>query len=80
MKSDKQRPGKNVTDWQKAYEESEARLLVALQRNLTLRITLDATHKLISEGALVGFIPTEGTWAERLFKNQHNIFEALRTK
>lgn len=43
-----------------------------------LHSILDATHKLITEGACVGFIPTEGTWAERLFANQHNLFEARR--
>ena len=42
-----------------------------------LRSVLDATHKLISEGAMVGFVPTEGTWADRLFKNQAQIHAAL---
>lgn len=45
-----------------------------------LRSVLDATHKLVTEGALVGFIPTEGTWAERLFKNQGAIHDALNRK
>lgn len=67
-------------DWKKAYDESEERLLAALQRNFALRTTLDATHKLITEGALVDFIPTEGTWAERLFKNQGNIHDVLNPK
>lgn len=42
-----------------------------------LRAVLDATHKLVTEGALIGFIPTEGTWAERLYANQANLHDAL---
>mgnify|MGYP003392962660 CR=1 FL=1 len=38
---------------------------------------LDVTHKLISEGALEGFNPLEGTWADRLFRNQGAIHDAL---
>lgn len=45
-----------------------------------LRKVLGATHQLITEGALVGFIPTEGTWAERLFKNQGAVHDALNPK
>jgi hypothetical protein len=45
-----------------------------------LRSVLDATHKLISEGALRGFVPTDGTWADRLFKNQWNISQALKQR
>jgi hypothetical protein len=45
-----------------------------------LRAVLDATHKLVTEGALIGFIPTEGTWAERLYANQGQIHDALNKK
>ena len=45
-----------------------------------LRSVLDTTHKLVTEGALVGFIATEGTWAERLYANQGQIHHALNEK
>ena len=45
-----------------------------------LRNVLDATHKLITEGAMTGFVPTDGTWADRLFKNQGAIHDALNRK
>ena len=45
-----------------------------------LRAVLDTTHTLVTEGALVGFIPTEGTWAERLYTNQGRIHDALKQK
>lgn len=45
-----------------------------------LRAVLDTTHKLVTEGALIGFIPTEGTWAERLYANQGQIHDALNKK
>lgn len=52
----------------KALEDDVARL----------RSVLDATHKLIAEGAMTGFNPHNGTWADRLFKNQWNISQALK--
>ena len=45
-----------------------------------LRSVLDATHKLVTEGALTGFTPTEGTWAERLYNNQGAVHDALKQK
>jgi len=50
------------------------------KENKRLRAVLDATHKLVTEGALIGFIPTEGTWAERLYANQGQIYDALNDK
>lgn len=45
-----------------------------------LHSVLDATHKLISEGAASeGFNPLVGTWADRLFANQAAISAALKT-
>ena len=38
---------------------------------------IEATHKLVTEGALVGFVPTEGTWADRLYQNQARLHDAL---
>ena len=61
-----------------AYEAARAER--AERKADALRSVLLATHKLITEGALVGFIPTEGTWAERLFKNQGVIHDTLNPK
>jgi hypothetical protein len=45
-----------------------------------LRSALDATHRLISEGAGVGFNPHDGTWADRLYANQWQIHQSLNEK
>ena len=58
--------------WEGRYRDEKAEV----ER---LRAVLDATHKLVTEGALVGFIPTEGTWAERLYKNQGSIHDAIKS-
>ena len=40
---------------------------------------LDSVHKLIAKGALTGFNPHVGHWAEDLFASQRQLADALRT-
>lgn len=69
--------GKQRNDLELAIlQHSEA---LMLERN-NLRRVLDATHGLISEGALSGFNALDGTWADRLFQNQGAIRAALNPK
>jgi hypothetical protein len=60
-----------------ALSETRQDLQRLRKANKRLYAVLDATHKLVTEGATVGFIPTEGTWAERLYANQGQIHQAL---
>jgi hypothetical protein len=38
---------------------------------------LEATQKIVVDGALTGFNYRNGDWAERLFANQHSIAAAI---
>ena len=54
--------------------EANARLIAAAPRILDALINV---QKIISEGAMTGFVPTDGDWAERLFASQQKTSQAI---
>ena len=49
----------------------------AADRIAELEAALRATRAIVVEGALVGFNPHDGDWADRLFKNQGAITDLI---
>lgn len=68
-----------MTPADRAQAKSEREAWDALEARLKeCEATLRVTNKIIADGALTGFNPTDGDWAERLFANQQAITKALR--
>jgi GH24 family phage-related lysozyme (muramidase) len=64
----------------KAERDADRAAWDALEaENKKLRAVLEVTQTIVADGALVGFLPLEGTWADRLFRNQWDISQALKT-
>ena len=58
------------------YSEDEI-LLTHQHRIKVLRGALEMVREIIVKGAVTGFQPLEGTWADELFRSQHDTHKAL---
>ena len=57
--------------------DSLPELLAAAAREIEgMRSIIVKTNEIVSEGAMEGFNPLAGTWADRLFANQHYLHKA----